>query len=59
MKVVLAIDGSRYSADALDAVATRPWPSGTTVRVLSVAELDRLLSVTTQAGKAVGLERRS
>jgi nucleotide-binding universal stress UspA family protein len=59
MKVVLAVDGSRYSADALDAVATRPWPSGTTVRVLSVATLDRVLSVTAQGGKAVELERKA
>ena len=59
MKVVLAVDGSRYSADALDAVTARPWPSGTTVRVLSVAALDRVLSVTAQGGKAVELERKA
>jgi nucleotide-binding universal stress UspA family protein len=38
MKILLAIDGSEYSAAAVEAVATRPWPSGTTVRVLTAME---------------------
>jgi nucleotide-binding universal stress UspA family protein len=38
MKIVLAVDGSQYSADAAEAVATRPWPPGTVVRVLSAVE---------------------
>jgi nucleotide-binding universal stress UspA family protein len=38
MKILLAIDGSEYSAAAVEAVATRPWPSGTMVRVLNAME---------------------
>ena len=38
MKILLAVDGSEYSAAAAEAVAARPWPSGTTVRVLSAVE---------------------
>jgi nucleotide-binding universal stress UspA family protein len=35
MKILLAVDHSKYSAIALEEVATRPWPPGTVVRVLS------------------------
>ena len=38
MKIVLAVDGSPYSADAAEAIAARPWPSGTLIRVLSAVE---------------------
>jgi nucleotide-binding universal stress UspA family protein len=38
MKILLAVDDSQYSAAAAEAVAARPWPAGTTVRVLSVVE---------------------
>jgi nucleotide-binding universal stress UspA family protein len=36
MKVLLAVDGSPHSQLAVDAVAERPWPDGTIVRVLTV-----------------------
>jgi nucleotide-binding universal stress UspA family protein len=36
MKILLATDGSEHSRAALDAVAGRPWPARTQVRVLSV-----------------------
>ena len=39
MKILLATDGSEYSLIAARSVAERPWPPGTSVRVLSVAEL--------------------
>ena len=35
MKILLAVDGSQYSTEAAKEVASRPWPEGTTVRVLS------------------------
>ena len=35
MKILLAVDDSTYSTDAVAAVAARPWPPGTSVRVLS------------------------
>ena len=38
MKILLAVDESEYSAAAAEAVATRPWPSGTIVRVLAAIE---------------------
>ena len=38
MKILLAVDDSPYSSEAVGAVADRPWPPGTTVRVLSAVE---------------------
>jgi nucleotide-binding universal stress UspA family protein len=38
MKILLAIDGSEHSGAAVEAVAARPWPPGTMVRVLSAVE---------------------
>jgi nucleotide-binding universal stress UspA family protein len=39
LKVLLAVDGSEGSLHAAEAVAARPWPSGTEIRVFSVVEL--------------------
>ena len=36
MKILLAIDGSPHSQDAVDEIARRPWPTGTAVRLVSV-----------------------
>jgi nucleotide-binding universal stress UspA family protein len=38
MKILLAVDGSPYSAVAAESVSKRPWPQGTVVRVLSAVE---------------------
>src|SRR5215212_10138681 len=38
MKILLAIDGSEYSAEAVKTVAGRPWPEGAEVRVLTAVE---------------------
>ncbi|SRR5258706_5721263 len=38
MKILLAVDESEYSAAATKEIAKRPWPKGTTVRVLTVVE---------------------
>jgi nucleotide-binding universal stress UspA family protein len=38
MKILLAIDGSEHSAEAVKTVAGRPWPEGTEVRVLTSVE---------------------
>jgi nucleotide-binding universal stress UspA family protein len=38
MKILLAVDGSAYSSEAVGEVAARPWPPGTKVRVLSAVE---------------------
>src|SRR5215211_1887386 len=39
MKILLAIDGSEYSAEAVKTVAERPWPEETEVRVLTAVEV--------------------
>ena len=39
MKVLLAVDGSPCSDAAINDVASRPWPAGTTIRVLSAFEM--------------------
>lgn len=38
MKIVLAVDESAYSEEAVREVATREWPASTTVRVLYAVE---------------------
>jgi nucleotide-binding universal stress UspA family protein len=37
-KILLGIDGSRDSRDAVDAVAVRNWPSGTQIEVVTVVD---------------------
>lgn len=39
MKILLAVDGSDYSNAAVDAVAERPWPEGSLVKIISAIEL--------------------
>lgn len=39
MKILLATDGSECSRLAAQSIAERPWPAGTSIRALSVAEL--------------------
>jgi nucleotide-binding universal stress UspA family protein len=38
MKILLAVDGSPHSLEALDEVRQRPWPNGSRVRILSVVQ---------------------
>lgn len=38
MKILLATDGSACSDAAVSSLAARPWPAGTVVKVVSVAE---------------------
>ena len=38
MKILLAVDESSHSAEAVQVVAERPWPDGTRVRVISVVQ---------------------
>jgi nucleotide-binding universal stress UspA family protein len=38
MKILLAVDGSEFSDVAVSEVARRPWPEGSEVKVVSVAE---------------------
>jgi nucleotide-binding universal stress UspA family protein len=39
MKILLAVDGSSFSDAAVEEVARRPWPEGTSVKVLTTYEL--------------------
>jgi nucleotide-binding universal stress UspA family protein len=38
MKILLATDGSSYSEAAAREVANRPWPAGSSVKIISVME---------------------
>lgn len=42
MRVLLAVDGSNESNEAVAEVARRPWPKGTVIRVVSVLEMPPL-----------------
>jgi nucleotide-binding universal stress UspA family protein len=52
MRVLLAVDGSAYSEAAIRAVVSRPWPDGTTVRVLSAI---RVMAVLPPVGDLLGV----
>jgi len=39
LKILLATDGSEFSAAAAKSVASRPWPAGSAIKMLSVEEL--------------------
>ena len=39
MKILLAVDGSEASLAAVEEVAKAPWPEGSMVRIVSVAEI--------------------
>lgn len=39
MKVLVAVDGSQYGLAAVEEAARMPWPEGSVVRIISVAEL--------------------
>ncbi|MEP7341684.1 MAG: universal stress protein [Acidobacteriota bacterium] len=39
MKILLAVDGSKFSDATVEEIATRPWPQGSEIRVLSALHL--------------------
>ena len=39
MRILLAVDGSPYSEAAIKEVASRVWPAGTEVKVVTAFEL--------------------
>jgi nucleotide-binding universal stress UspA family protein len=39
MKILLAVDGSEYGIAAVEEAARTPWPEGSVVRIISVAEI--------------------
>lgn len=38
MKILIGVDGSAHSQEAIDEVIRRPWPNGTVVRLLSAVQ---------------------
>lgn len=56
MKVLLAIDGSKYDRATVKELIQRPWPSGTEVRVVSVAHPIPLIREPTLGGAAAHAE---
>lgn len=57
MKILLALDDSGYSAAAVKEVAKRPWPKGTTVRVLTVVKPFPAVAIEPWYGARESLER--
>src|SRR6187399_3031922 len=53
MRILLAVDDSPHSAAAIKSVLERPWPEGSTVRVLCVIQTHLPVSV---ANGGVGLQ---
>ncbi len=45
MKVLVAVDGSQCSDRAVEEVARRPWPDGTTLKAISVFEPPPLMTM--------------
>lgn len=39
MKILLAVDGSACSNAAVESVASRPWPPGSSIKIVSAVEL--------------------
>jgi nucleotide-binding universal stress UspA family protein len=60
VKILLAIDGSEHSARTVDALGFHPWPSGSTVRVISV--VDQVVTATPEvaifSAEAIEAERQ-
>jgi nucleotide-binding universal stress UspA family protein len=42
MKVLLAVDGSEYGLAAVEEAARTPWPAGSVIRIVSVADIPML-----------------
>src|SRR5947209_3076723 len=56
MKILLAVDDSSYSTNAANAVASRPWPLNTIVRVLTVTQNIRPMATELWYGAVPSLE---
>lgn len=56
MRILLAVDDSTHSQCATEAVRSRPWPSGSTVRVVSVFRSALPVDPLTWTTQALGYE---
>ena len=56
MKILLPVDGSECSGEAVQELIRRPWPSGTQVEVLSVAQPAPEYPDTQLMGRSIHLE---
>jgi nucleotide-binding universal stress UspA family protein len=45
MRILLAIDGSSHSDAAIDEIVKRPWPTGSEVKVIAVAEIPVMVGI--------------
>lgn len=45
MKILLAVDGSTYSDEAITAVAQRPWPRDTEIKVVTAVEMPTVIGM--------------
>src|SRR5262245_23551468 len=50
MRILVAVDGSRYSVDVVDGVLAHPWSPGSVFRILSVVEPEPIMVTSVQAG---------
>jgi nucleotide-binding universal stress UspA family protein len=59
MKIILAVDGSPESQQAVQAVAARPWPKPSVFRILSVWQSPYVLATSSEAMGGAALEQVS
>jgi len=53
MKILLAVDGSASSDDAIAEIITRPWPEQTEVKVVTAFEMSVMVGIEPWAGGAM------
>ena len=57
MRILLPIDGSKFSEAAIDEVANRPWPEGSEVRIITAAEVPMIIGLEPWAAAPVYFEQ--
>ena len=45
MRILLAVDGSKYSDAAIESVARRPWPGETEIKVITAVEMPTVIGM--------------
>ena len=57
MRVLLPVDGSAFSEAAIDEVASRPWPAGSEVRIITAAETPVIIGLEPWAAAPIYFEQ--
>ena len=57
MRVLLPVDGSACSEAAIDEVASRPWPAGSEVRIVTAAEVPVIIGLEPWAAAPIYFEQ--